>query len=181
MRRLALGSIGLTVLAIMSGCRTAAHVTTVPRVDLELEGVGNRGYLVGTPPAAGALKTTRQMVQTDIEIPSFYKPKRTGGQAAPEGLAPQEPEVSEGASETSPGTAPSPGTYDTYVVQKGDSLWSIAAQHDIYGKATHWRRIFDANRDLLKTPNRLKAGMTLKIPRGDADHTAEDEGTVYKK
>jgi hypothetical protein len=45
-------------------------------VDLELAG-GNRGYLVGTAPAEPELKTTRQMVETTIELPSFYKPKRS--------------------------------------------------------------------------------------------------------
>jgi len=181
MRHLVPCSLGLTVLALVSGCRTAARVTTVPRVDLELEGVGNRGYLVGTPPPAQELKTTRQMVETDVEIPSFYKPTRTGGQVSLEGVVPPERESSDESAAMTSGTEPAPGTYDTYVVQKGDSLWSIAAKPEIYGKATHWRRIFDANRDLLKTPDRLKAGMTLKIPRGDAGQAAEDEGTTFKK
>ena len=183
MRCIARLSLGCLALVLVSGCRTAARVTTVPRVDLELEGVGNRGYLVGTPPPAQALKTTRQMVETDVEIPSFYKPKRTGGQATLEGIAPPETEMSEGSPTTPPGTELAHGTYDTYVVQKGDSLWSIAAKPEIYGKATHWRRIFDANRGLLKTPDRLKAGMTLKIPREEGTGTShpEDEGTTFKK
>ena len=55
------------------------------------------------------------------------------------------------------------------MVQKGDTLWSIPAKPEMYGKATHWRRLFDANRDLLKSPDRLKVGMTLQVPRGDTD------------
>jgi nucleoid-associated protein YgaU len=77
-----------------------------------------------------------------------------------------------------------PGTYDSYTVQKGDSLWSIAAKPEVYGKASQWRRIFDANRDLLKTPDQVRQGMTLKIPRGepaDDSTTYEDEGITYKK
>ena len=76
MHRLVQLGLGLLVLAVMSGCRTATRVSSFPRVDLEMEGTGNRGYLVGPPPPAGELKTTREMIETDVEIPSFYKPKR---------------------------------------------------------------------------------------------------------
>ena len=161
-----------------SGCRAATRMTEVPRVDLKLEG-GNRGYLVGTPPEPVELNPTRQMVATDIEIPSFYKPKHTGAPVNLEGIAPPEIDMDEA------GPAAGPQTYDTYVAQKGDSLWSIAAKPEIYGKATWWRRIYEANRDQLKSPDRLRAGMTLKIPRGEAEPTSnalyDEEGVTYKK
>src|SRR3990167_5540396 len=178
MHRLVHLGLGLSVRALMSGCRTATRVTTVPRVDLELAGGGNRGYLVGTPPPAGELKTTREMIETDVEIPTFYKPKRGATSGALEDIAPPEMDMDD------TGGAPAAGPYDSYVVQKGDSLWSIAAKPEIYGKATRWRRLFDANRDLLKSPDRLKAGMTLKIPRGEegvGETTYGDEGISHKK
>jgi hypothetical protein len=179
MRGIAHVGLGMLVLVWMSGCRTATRVTTVPRVDLEMEGTGNRGYLVGTPPPVKELKTTREMIETDVEIPSFYKPKRARSAVGLEEIAPPEMEMDE------TGAAPTaPEQYDAYIVQKGDSLWSIAKKPEIYGKATYWRRIFDANREILKSPDRLKAGMTLKIPRGDegAGETAyDDEGVTYKK
>ena len=151
--------LGLVICALAAGCRTAMHVAEVPRTDLHMEGSGNRGYLVGTPPPASALKTTRQMIQTDVEIPTRYKPK-----------AGQKPvSLDNGAPSGAIPAAPAIERYDTYVVQKGDTLWSIAAKPEMYGKATHWRRLFDANRDLLKSPDRLKGGMTLQIPRGDTD------------
>lgn len=183
MRRLGVVAVVLTNLLTLSGCRTATRVTEVPRVDLSLEG-GNRGYLIGSPPEAPELKTTRQMVQTDIEIPSFYTPKRAGA-VAPLDIAPPEMDMSEESAQT-----PVPGaseSYDTYVVQKGESLWSIAAKPEVYGKATRWRRIFDANRDVLKSPDRLRPGMTLKIPRwqgqGESSSASaqQDEGTTFKK
>ena len=179
MRGMARLGLGIFVLTVVSGCRAATRVTTVPRVDLEMEGTGNRGYLVGTPPAAQGLKTTREMIETDVEIPSFYKPKRGKTAVGLEEIAPPEMEMEE------TGAAPhAPERYDTYVVQKGDSLWSIAKKPEVYGKATQWRRLFDANRDLLKSPDRLKAGMTLKIPRGEegaGETNYEDEGISYKK
>ena len=84
MRRVNLMLCGMGGMLLAVGCRApirvATQVTEVPRVDLELSG-GNRGYLVGTPPEPKPLKTTRQMLETDIEIPSFYKPKPSGVKA----------------------------------------------------------------------------------------------------
>lgn len=161
----------------LAGCRAAAKVVEVPRVDLGLAG-GNRGYLVGVPPDAADLKTTRQMVEATVEVPSLYKAKRSGAPVSLEGIAPPEREPIVGEAPSIAG----PERYDTYVVQKGDSLWSVAAKPEVYGKATQWRRLFDANRDLLKSPDHLKAGMTLKIPRGEGGGTTyEDEGITVKK
>lgn len=49
-----------------------------------------------------------------------------------------------------------------YTVQEGDSLVSIATQ--FYGSAERWPLVFAANRDLLRDPNRIDAGMVLVIP-----------------
>ena len=179
MRRMAQASLGVIGVMMVAGCRTATRVTDVPRVDLELSG-GNRGYLVGTPPEAGNLKTTRQMVETDVEVPSWYKPTHVRKPVGIEELGPSQAQIDAIVGAPS-GTAK---MFDVYVVQKGDSLWTIAAKPEIYGKATRWRRIFDANRDILKSPERVRAGMTLKIPRGDegaGSTTYGDEGVSYKK
>ena len=50
----------------------------------------------------------------------------------------------------------------TYVVKSGDTLSKIAKQE--YGDANAWRRIFEANKDLLKDPDKIFPGQTLKIP-----------------
>ena len=173
MRGFAQMVLGVAGALLISGCHTAMQVSEHPRVDLELVG-GNRGYLVGMPPAAREMQTTRQMVETVVEVPSFYKPRRAGAPASLEETAP--PETDMGVQQESVQVGGAPGKYDTYVVQKGDSLWSIAAKPQIYGNANRWRRIYDANRDLLKSPDRLRAGMTLKIPRG---RVAGDESTTY--
>ena len=172
--------IGVVAAIVVTGCRAATRVTEVPRIDLALT-EGNRGYLVGRPPEAPELKATRQMIDTTVEVPSFYKPKRTGVSAGQEEIAP--PEMDMGSEAAPAHTGGAPGKYDTYVVQKGESLWSIAAKPEIYGKATRWRLIFDANRDLLKSPDRVRPGMTLKIPRGDGggSTTYGEEGVTYRK
>ena len=50
----------------------------------------------------------------------------------------------------------------TYVVQKGDSLYAISQK--IYGNASYVNAIFSANRDSLKNKNSLKVGQTLRLP-----------------
>ena len=60
-------------------------------------------------------------------------------------------------------TAGSPASSQrTYVVRKGDSLSKIARAE--YGDANEWRRIFDANRDIIDDPDLIHPGQELKIP-----------------
>ena len=54
------------------------------------------------------------------------------------------------------------GGLQTYTVQSGDTLSSIA-QH-FYGDAGQYMRIFEANRDRLTDPHSIKAGQELYIP-----------------
>jgi nucleoid-associated protein YgaU len=49
-----------------------------------------------------------------------------------------------------------------YVVVKGDNLSKIAKRE--YGNASAWKRIFEANRDVLHDPDKIKPGQKLKIP-----------------
>ncbi len=50
----------------------------------------------------------------------------------------------------------------SYIVQKGDTLSGIAKKQ--YGDANQWRRIYEANRDKVKTPRKLMPGTRLTIP-----------------
>ncbi len=54
------------------------------------------------------------------------------------------------------------GTFVEHVVGNGDTLSSISERY--YGTAARWRRIYDANRDELPNPDRLKVGTHLRIP-----------------
>jgi len=49
-----------------------------------------------------------------------------------------------------------------HVVEKGDTLSKIAQQY--YGDATLYPKIFEANRDVLQDPNKIKPGQKLRIP-----------------
>jgi nucleoid-associated protein YgaU len=50
----------------------------------------------------------------------------------------------------------------TYTVQSGDTLSKISKQ--FYGNANEYTKIFESNRDVLKDPNKISPGQTLKIP-----------------
>ncbi len=47
-------------------------------------------------------------------------------------------------------------------VSSGDSLWKIAEQ--AYGKGYLWENIYDANRDVLASPDDLREGLMLRVP-----------------
>lgn len=51
----------------------------------------------------------------------------------------------------------------TYVVQPGDTLSGIASK--LLGSSKHWKLILDANTGTLESADKLRTGMTLKIPK----------------
>ena len=60
------------------------------------------------------------------------------------------------------GASVSGGQQRTYTVKPGDSLSKISK--DLYGNANEYMKIFEANRDVLRDPNKISPGQTLKIP-----------------
>ncbi len=60
-----------------------------------------------------------------------------------------------------PPPPPAPETR-TYTVQPGDTLSKIAKQ--FYGNANLYMKIFEANKDKLKDPNKIQVGQVLNIP-----------------
>lgn len=54
---------------------------------------------------------------------------------------------------------------DTYTVQPGDTLWKISETH--YGDGSKYMKIFEANTDLLKSPDQIFPGQELLIPKLD--------------
>ena len=50
----------------------------------------------------------------------------------------------------------------TYTVKAGDTLSKISQQ--FYGNANQYQKIFEANRDKLSDPDKIKPGQELKIP-----------------
>ncbi|HYX21740.1 MAG TPA: LysM peptidoglycan-binding domain-containing protein [Thermoanaerobaculia bacterium] len=83
---------------------------------------------------------------------------------------PDKPDFSDVVSGSS-STAPSPSSASAegnaptdrmYIVQSGDSLSKISKK--FYGDPNKWKRIFEANRDVVKNPDVIQPGWTLRIP-----------------
>ena len=53
-----------------------------------------------------------------------------------------------------------------YTVQAGDTLSHIAQAQ--YGRASRWTHIYQANRDRIDDPDRIRPGQVLRIPSDDA-------------
>ena len=60
------------------------------------------------------------------------------------------------------GSSSTAASSKVYVVVSGDSLSKIAQRE--YGDANQWPRIYEANRDLLKDPDKIYPGQKLRIP-----------------
>jgi nucleoid-associated protein YgaU len=80
---------------------------------------------------------------------------------------PNKPDFSDvvsGSSSTAPSATPAgaPTTQRLYVVTKGDSLSKIAKK--FYGDANAWKRIFEANREVIQNPDLIQPGWKLRIP-----------------
>ena len=77
------------------------------------------------------------------------------------------------------GTAVAPATSGqtrSHVVADGETLSSIAGKY--LGSQARYQEIFQANRDLLKSPNDLKIGMKLTIPdRAETRSTSGQRGS----
>ena len=53
--------------------------------------------------------------------------------------------------------------YTEHVIVSGDTLFSLSRHY--YGNASGWDRIYQANRDILSSPNTLEVGQVLRIPQ----------------
>jgi len=69
------------------------------------------------------------------------------------------------ASDTTTADAETESGAQTYTVQSGDTLWKISEQ--VYGNGSRYMNIFEANTDLLETPDQILPGQKLHIPELD--------------
>ena len=100
------------------------------------------------------------MTDQDEKKPDFSNVvSGSGDSGSSVGGSPDFSNVVSGSSSTAPSTA---GGERFYVVAKGDSLSKISKM--FYGDANHWKRIFDANRDVIRNADLIQPGWKLRIP-----------------
>ena len=79
----------------------------------------------------------------------------------PKSNIPDFSDVKSGSSSSAP-SASTATEERTYTVQRGDSLSKIAKE--FYGDASKWRRIYEANRDIIRDPDLIYPDQVFKIP-----------------
>lgn len=51
-----------------------------------------------------------------------------------------------------------------YTIESGDTLSKIAKEQ--YGDANRWQELFEANREVIKDPDKIYPGQRIRIPQG---------------
>ena len=51
-----------------------------------------------------------------------------------------------------------------YTIEKGNTLWGIAKK--FYGNGSKYTQIFEANKEVIKDPDRIFPGQKIRIPKG---------------
>jgi len=159
----------LSLAFILSGCVTRTYQATRDRIDQDL-GTGNRGYLQGSAPAtaeAVSRKSTRDVRVVEIEFSSPFKDKKS--QVAAPGV---ETRFSTTESTVPAEEAPAV-SMQQYTVGKTDTLQKISKK--FYGTTKKWYRIYQANKDVLKGPDKLYPGQVINVPVESSAPAAADE------
>ena len=52
--------------------------------------------------------------------------------------------------------------YTMYTVQKNDTLQKISQK--FYGTTKKWMKLFEVNKEVLKSPDKVYPGITIKVP-----------------
>ena len=178
---------------VLGGCRSAKDITVrnyiqeKDRIDQEISGaVGN---WENAPTAVDtSTKQTRKVyvleftkeanldegidVKTDqssssptpnelFEEPLRKTPDRTSS-TPPPAIPSFDDEQSDQPRSSPAPTVAGEGSFVDYKVEKDDTLQKISKKfYDSYSK---WPQIYEANKSVIKDPNRIKPGITIKIP-----------------
>ena len=158
------------VLSSFAGCsKVKIYTVQKDRVDQDL-GEGNQGLFSGGANGTGATgerRLTRTTYVAEVEVGSVAKKKKAvvskqSGMAVETVQEPDSEPLVEATSAPEILASSTTPTVSSYTVQNNDTLQSISLK--IYGTSKKWKKIFDANSDQLKTPDRIYAGQVLKIP-----------------
>ncbi len=159
-RRVGLAVI-LSMVFVFSGCVVRTYSVQKERADLDLSS-GNRGFLAGksSEPATVA-KTTRETKVVEIEVFPLIKSLKKE-KPAPELKQSQPNETASQGVSQAQAVASSTLQPQEYKVQENDTLQKIAQK--FYGTIHKWNKIYEANKDQLKGPDKIHPGQVLKIP-----------------
>jgi nucleoid-associated protein YgaU len=160
----------------VSGCGTTgiemrSYTEDKPRVDQDI-GEGNAGYLSGTshPEDRSQYKKTRKTYVLEIskgagEIPpaeeeSYTVPSFEEPPSRPRPLsAGMDVIVLPSEGQPRPKAVPH---FVEYTVEKDDTLQKISKK--FYGSYGKWSKIYEANKSVIRNPDRIQPGIVIQIP-----------------
>ncbi len=155
----------LMSIIILSGCLTMRNYTKEePRKDLSIE--GNQGYVSGEAkglPKENRLGDTRTISVVDVEFGprSIKKSKQeefAGGAVREQVFSPAKRSIEAPIKSEFVGKR----EIQYYTVQENDTLQKVS--YKFYGTTREWNFLYEANKDVLKSPDKLYLGVEIKIP-----------------
>ena len=173
--------LGIIVVAF-AGCGVSAKSYVQVKERLDQEPAGNAGYFMGGPKEGTAQpdrrKTRRVYVMefskenaipdedttvssTTTRTVETYAPPPQESEPAPRRRIelPNFDDVDRGASSSEPS---GPTSAVEYTIENNDTMQKISKKfYDSYSK---WPKIYEANKDRIPDPNRIKPGITITIP-----------------
>jgi nucleoid-associated protein YgaU len=148
----------IAAMFLFSGCAVRTYEIQQQRLDQDLTS-GNRGVVKGEVPMDDIKdrRTTRPIKVLELEMPVL---KKLSARSDPQAyLVPQPSQVREAVQAKE---EPTITVFEEYKVQQNDTLQKISQK--FYNSIHKWSRIYEANRDALKSPDSIYPGQTLKIP-----------------
>lgn len=150
----------LTSTLALSGCVARTYNLTRDRVDQEISSSsGNRGYIMGQAPESKERTTTRTVRVFEIELGRVKKYNLGCPSITPLATSMEEPAAVQEQETQNENTAQN---FEKYTAGKNDTLQKISKR--FYGTTKRWMKIYEANKDVLRGPDKLYPGQTLKIP-----------------
>lgn len=168
----------LAVAAFVSSCTMRSYVQEKGRVDQEM--TGNGGCIQGTCPPVDRSNLPKSRDTYVLEIDTgAAKVKSTQAESSSAGSSYDVEEVSSYDEEAYGSDGKNYGivtsykevdvvevakpSFTEYKIEKNDTLQKISQK--FYGTVKRWNEIYQANKDVIKDPNRIKPGKTIRIPQ----------------
>lgn len=161
------------------GCLVRTYTVEKPRVDLEIN--GNQGYLKGTSQKPRSpkkkLSSNRKISVLELELGKHNLNNTVQESTKNNNVSKTDESLSEQVILKEPGEKTETQTlrkqvkkqkgrkkeYKLYTVKKNDTLQKISKK--FYNTTKRWMKIYEANKDILKSPDKLYTGQVLKIPQ----------------
>lgn len=156
---------------VLSGCVIRTYEITKQRVDQDLTG-GNCGYIMGQAPEEMNMqerKRTRktQVIEVELYSPIKFMKKRRAKSMKTEEARPEKEEIMGNRGYLVGGSMEREGMaakqkFEKYTVRRWDTLQKVSKR--FYGTTKKWNMIYEANKDKIKSANKIYPGQVLDIP-----------------